>query len=66
VTQGALYPALHRLTRRGWITSGWAVTENNRRARYSELTREGRRQLGEEVRHWRRLSAAVDRIVATA
>jgi transcriptional regulator len=64
VNQGALYPALHRLVRRGWITSGWAVTENNRRARDSELTREGRRQLGEEVRHWRRLSSAVDRVVA--
>lgn len=64
VNQGALYPALHRLVRRGWITSGWSVTENNRRARYYELTAEGRRQLGEEVRHWRRLSDAVDRIVA--
>ena len=64
VNQGALYPALHRLRRRGWVTSGWSVTENNRRARYYELTAEGRRQLGQEVRHWQRLSAAVDRIVA--
>lgn len=66
VNQGALYPALHRLVRRGWITSGWAVTENNRRARFYELTREGRRELGEEVDHWRRLSTAVDRIVAAS
>jgi len=66
VNQGALYPALHRLVRRGWITSGWAVTENNRRARFYELTREGRRELGEEVEHWRRLSTAVDRIVAAS
>jgi PadR family transcriptional regulator PadR len=64
VNQGALYPALHRLVRRGWITSGWAVTENNRRARYYELTREGRVQLGQELHHWRRLSSAVDRVVA--
>lgn len=64
VNQGALYPALHRLVRRGWITSGWAVTENNRRARYYELTREGRVQLGQELRHWHRLSSAVDRVVA--
>lgn len=64
VNQGALYPALHRLVRRGWIRSGWSRTENNRRARYYDLTAEGRRQLGEEVRHWQRLSAAVDRIVA--
>ncbi|MEN8374312.1 MAG: PadR family transcriptional regulator [Gemmatimonadota bacterium] len=64
VNQGALYPALHRLVRRGWITSSWATTENNRRARYYALTAEGRRQLGAEVVHWQRLSAAVDRIVA--
>lgn len=63
VNQGALYPALHRLVRRGWIASEWRRSENNRRARYYSLTPAGRRQLGQEVEHWRRLSAAVDRIV---
>ena len=63
VNQGALYPALHRLVRGGWITSEWRVTENNRRARYYRLTAAGVRQLGEELAHWRRLSSAVDRVV---
>lgn len=63
VNQGALYPALHRLVRWGWITSEWRLTENNRRARYYRLTAAGERQLGEELAHWRRLSTAVERVV---
>lgn len=63
VNQGALYPALHKLTRKGWITSGWRVTENSRRARYYRLTADGERQLHGELAHWRRLSTAVDRVV---
>ncbi len=65
LNQGSLYPALHRLTRRGWITSEWRTTENNRRARYYRLTATGRRQLEEEHRHWLRLSEAVNRVMQT-
>ncbi|MGD2068698.1 MAG: PadR family transcriptional regulator [Gemmatimonadota bacterium] len=64
VNQGALYPALHRLVRWGWIASERRRSENNRRARYYALTPAGEKQLDQEVDHWRRLSAAVDRIVA--
>jgi transcriptional regulator len=63
VNQGALYPALHRLVRWGWIASSWRQTEHNRRARYYRLTAAGERQLAEEVSHWRRLSTAVDRVI---
>lgn len=63
VNQGALYPALHRLVRRGWIEAEWDTTENNRRAKYYRLTPAGERQLGLELDHWERLSAAVDRVV---
>lgn len=59
VPQGSLYPALHRLERRGWIAAQWGVSDNNRRAKYYELTRSGRRQLEEEADDWRRLTAAV-------
>jgi len=65
VNQGSLYAALYRLTREGWIRSSWRTTENNRRARYYELTRAGERQLGIETAHWRRLSGAVETILAT-
>lgn len=65
VNQGSLYASLHRLTREGWIRSYWSVTENNRRARYYELTRAGEEQLGVESDHWRRLSEAVQLIMAT-
>lgn len=64
--QGSLYPALHRLTRQGWIASDWQTTENNRRAKYYRLTTIGRQQLEEETRHWLRLSRAVDRVLQTA
>src|SRR4051794_26782004 len=56
VPQGSLYPALQRMLRKGWIRSEWRVTENNRRARYYLLTREGRRQLEQETASWERAS----------
>ena len=65
VNQGSLYPALARLQRQGWITSEWRVTENNRRARYYELTTAGRRALAAERAHWERLSAAVNLVLQT-
>ena len=63
VNQGSLYPALYRLQRQGWITSSWKVTENNRRARYYELTEAGRRQLAVEQESWDRLSGAVNLVM---
>jgi PadR family transcriptional regulator PadR len=66
VNQGSLYPAMHRLEEQGWITANWKVSENNRQAKYYELTERGRRQLIEERENWLRLSAAVGRIVGTA
>jgi transcriptional regulator len=56
VNQGSLYPALQRLEHRGWIESEWQNTENNRRARYYTLTRDGRKALGEEVDKWKRFA----------
>ncbi|AHG92259.1 transcriptional regulator, PadR-family (plasmid) [Gemmatirosa kalamazoonensis] len=66
VQQGSLYPALQRMTRRGWIKSAWQATENNRRARYYELTREGRRQLDAQMAEWDRSSRAVNRVLRFA
>ena len=66
VNQGALYPALHRLTRQGFLTSTWRVTENNRRARYYALTAAGRRALAEEAEIWERLSRAVNVVMKMA
>lgn len=63
VNQGSLYPALHRLEERGWIKASWGSSENNRQARFYELTARGRKQLAEEKENWRRLSGAVARIV---
>jgi transcriptional regulator len=63
VQQGSLYPALHRLERSGWIRARWGTSENNRRAKYYELTRRGRAQLETEVDAWRRLTAAVGRVL---
>jgi transcriptional regulator len=63
VQQGSLYPALQRMLRKGWISSEWRVTENNRRARYYLLTRAGRRQLESETAAWQRASAAVNGIL---
>ena len=65
VNQGSLYPALQRLEKQGLITSGWRTTENNRRARYYELTPPGRRALGAEVESWNRFAAAMELILKT-
>lgn len=59
IPQGSLYPALHRLERRGWISASWGASDNNRRAKYYELTRAGRKQLDTEARDWDRLTTAV-------
>ncbi len=64
VNQGSLYPALQRMLRRGWVKSSWRASENNRRARYYELTAAGRTRLAEERQAWRRLSRAVELILA--
>ena len=64
VNQGSLYPALHRLERRGWIAAEWGVSENNRRAKYYRLTRGGRRRLEGELTTWRRFSQAVELVLA--
>jgi len=66
VQQGSLYPALHRLERRGWIKARWAISENSRRAKYYELTRAGRKQLDAEAGAWRKLSAAVAQVLDMA
>jgi transcriptional regulator len=63
IPQGSLYPALHRLERRGWISAYWDASDNNRRAKFYELTRDGRRQLKTEAEEWRRLTAAVDLVL---
>src|SRR5436189_5178310 len=63
VQQGSLYPALHRLERRGWIKARWGVSDNNRRAKYYELTRSGRKQLQDEATAWRKLSTAVAQVL---
>lgn len=63
VKQGSLYPALHRLERRGWIKAKWGASENNRRAKYYELTKGGRKQLEVEESDWRKLTAAVGQIL---
>ncbi len=59
IEEGSLYPALHRMQRRGWIESSWGVSENNRRARYYRLTATGRRQLRSETADWRQFVEAV-------
>ena len=61
LTQGSIYPALVRLEERGWITSKWGISENNRRARYYELTRLGRRRIATESEKWYRVSAMMAR-----
>ncbi len=66
VQQGSLYPALHRLERKGWIKAKWGESENNRRAKYYELTTKGRRQLEAQESAWKALTAAVGRVLATA
>jgi PadR family transcriptional regulator, regulatory protein PadR len=66
VQQGSLYPALHRLERRGWIKARWGSSENNRRAKFYELTKLGRKQLLEEKSQWEALTTAVAQILETA
>ena len=66
VNQGSLYPALQRMVRRGWVRSEWRASENNRRARYYALTREGERQLAAQVADWERSSRAVNRVLRFA
>ena len=65
INQGSLYPALYRLEQQGLIQSEWGSSENNRQAKFYELTRTGKKQLAEETENWERLSAAVDRILQT-
>jgi PadR family transcriptional regulator PadR len=64
IQQGSLYPALHRLERRGWITAHWGTSDNNRRAKYYELTKSGRLQLEVEKDAWEKLTTAVARVLA--
>jgi transcriptional regulator len=63
IDDGALYPALHRLVERGWISAEWGISENNRRARYYQLTAEGRSELGRELNTWARFSEALWKVV---
>src|SRR4029077_13847282 len=63
VSDGSLYPSLHKLEQEGWVTAEWKVTENGRRAKFYSLTRPGRRALEREAADWERLSGAISRIV---
>ncbi len=63
VSDGSLYPALHKLEQEGWITAEWKATENNRRAKWYSLTRLGRRQLQKESENWTRLSDAISAVI---
>jgi transcriptional regulator len=66
VNQGALYPALHRLEQQGWIKAEWGESENNRKAKYYALTKDGRKYLQREQANWERLSAAIGLVLKTA
>jgi PadR family transcriptional regulator PadR len=66
VRQGSLYPALHRLERRGWIAAEWGESENNRRAKFYRLTRTGKKQLEVEETNWERLAVAIKQVLNTA
>jgi len=66
ITQGSLYPALHRLEHRGWIEAEWAVSELGRRAKYYRLTASGRRRLAVEAREWARMATAIGRVMKQA
>ena len=63
IGQGSLYPAVHRFENRGWVTSYWRTTENNRIARYYELTAAGRHALADEIARWRFYSGAVNLVI---
>ena len=66
VSEGSLYPALHKLEQEGWIRAEWKQTENNRRAKFYTITRLGRRQLETETANWQRLSSAISHVVQLA
>jgi PadR family transcriptional regulator PadR len=66
IQQGSLYPALHRLERRGWIKAKWGTSDNNRRAKYYELTRTGEKQLERETEVWLKLTVAVAQVLEGA
>ena len=66
MNQGTVYPALLRLRQRGWITSKWGASENNRRAKYYSITRAGQKQLALETRNWKRISAVIARLLRGA
>jgi PadR family transcriptional regulator PadR len=66
IEEGSLYPALYRMTRRGWIKGAWGVSENNRRAKFYHLTAEGKRQFQEQTSGWQRFAAAVTQAIGTA
>ena len=66
IEAGSLYPALHRMEEAGWVTSEWAASDNNRRARFYALTKKGRQRLAEEEEHWTRLAGAVGRVLKQA
>ena len=66
LNQGTIYPALVRLEQRGWIKSKWGVSENNRRAKFFEITRAGRRQLARETDNWQRIAGIISRLLESA
>ena len=63
VSDGSLYPALHKLEQEGWITAEWKLSENNRRAKFYSLTRLGRKHLEKEAANWSRLSTAISQVI---
>ena len=65
VNPGSLFPALHKMEERGWLKAGWRKTENNRRAKYYQLTAAGRRQLEKGRKSWQRLTLAIDHVLGT-
>ena len=65
VQPGSLFPALHRLAEAGWLSSEWEASENNRRAKYYELTRAGRKRLGDETANWNRIALAMAKALET-
>ena len=65
INQGSLYPALHRLERKAWIEADWGTSENNRRAKYYQLTSLGKKQLAEERASWQRFMIAIERVMQT-
>ncbi|HJR34535.1 MAG TPA: PadR family transcriptional regulator [Gemmatimonadales bacterium] len=66
VKPGSLFPALHRLEDKGWLSAEWGVSDNNRRAKYYQLTRAGKRQFGREVATWDRVALAINRSLASS